>query len=738
MSLKVVITGAGIISAAGIGWKETSESLKSGRVTGAPPRFFDTVHDNIPCFEVPYTDSELRRMCGIAEDITVPRSSLLGILAAREAADMAGLRDAEAGIAFINGTTVGGIDVTERNLDGVLSGEVGSDVIECHCDGVTSRIIADAIGVDIIYKDVISTACSAAANAIALGAELIRSGRADIVIAGGAECISKYHFNGFNTLMILDSRPCRPFDAGRGGLNLGEGAGYVVLESCEFAAMRGAVPIAELSGWGNACDAYHQTATSAGGTGAVLSMGNALKCAGLQPSEIDYINAHGTGTQNNDLSEGIAIQTLFRGHIPMVSSTKGYTGHPTSAAAGVEAVISLISLKEGFVPANLRFQEKIAELDFSPVSELVEGVRLRHILSNSFGFGGNDSTLIFSAPGASYGREDGEDECGDDERLVYVSGAAVLSAAAAGNRDDYRPCVEPDCKGLISPLAARRLGKVIKRTYFTIARALEEAGVKMPDAIITGTGLGCTGDTLIFLKDMLRSGEALLKPSHFINSTPNTIGSQIAILLGCNGLNDTHVNDGMAFEGALLESYLLLGRSGTESVLLSAADETPEELYGILRRHPSFAGRCISEGASSFVLTHNPEGAYASLDDIRCIMLPDGTNLPHGAAEEYLKRIFSNFLAANGLKPNDIDLMFVDCRAEERGRCFPFLPEAANTIFYKEECGEYMTAAGYGFYKAARMLKDDSTLNHAVILSQRCGREYSFILLSGAGRKSYV
>jgi len=238
------------------------------------------------------------------------------------------------------------------------------------------------------------------------------------VVAGGAECLTKFHLNGFNSLFILDKMPCRPFDASRAGLNLGEGAAYIVMCLPPARSERGgekshnsnlhkidniaqSLPFAEgwegavLSGYANACDAFHQTASSPDGEGAFLAMKNALENAALRPADIDYINAHGTGTQNNDLSEGRAIERLFGTEIPPVSSTKSFTGHTTSAAGGVEAVISILALHNNFIPPNLNFKNQMEELSFAPVQAGQTKV-LRHVLSNSFGFGGNDTALVFS------------------------------------------------------------------------------------------------------------------------------------------------------------------------------------------------------------------------------------------------------------------------------------------------------------------------------------------------------
>ena len=395
MSSGIAITGMGIISALGIGLDKTYTSLLEKRCPIASPKYLKTVHTNLPCGEVEYSNSQLVELIGEDKERLFPRSALLGIVAARAAEEDACLKEGTK-VALISGTTVGGMDITESYLNNFLEGPENSDKIFLHLDGVCNDLIADSLKSRVVYTDVISTACSAAANAIAFGAELIESGRYDVIIAGGTESLTRYHFNGFNSLMILDDTPCRPFDASRKGLNLGEGAGFIVLESIEHAQKRGAKIRGLLSGWGNACDAFHQTASSPDGKGAYLAMTKALKKAGLKPEDIDYVNAHGTGTQNNDLSEGKALMSLFGDKVPYIGSTKCFTGHATSAAAALEAIISLLVIEKRFIPANLRYERGDAELSFSPVTETVTDIDVRNVISNSFGFGGNDTSLIFS------------------------------------------------------------------------------------------------------------------------------------------------------------------------------------------------------------------------------------------------------------------------------------------------------------------------------------------------------
>lgn len=218
----------------------------------------------------------------------------------------------------------------------------------------------------------------------------------DVVVAGGTDSLTKFTLNGFNTLMILDEKFCQPFDENRRGLNLGEGAGYIVLVSEKVAASLKKKPVVKLSGYHNANDAYHQTASSPDGTGSFLAMTGALKKSGLQPEAIDYINLHGTGTQNNDIAEGTAIKRLFNSPYPKMSSTKTFTGHTLGASGGIEAVFSVLSLQQGIVYPNLRLETPMKDLPFNVETKFSKNIEVKHVLSNSFGFGGNCSSLIFS------------------------------------------------------------------------------------------------------------------------------------------------------------------------------------------------------------------------------------------------------------------------------------------------------------------------------------------------------
>jgi len=268
------------------------------------------------------------------------------------------------------------------------------DIINHECDSITT-MVADKLGIR-NHISTISTACSSSANAIMYGARLIKHNMLDAVVAGGTDALTRFTLNGFNTLLVLDGKYCRPFDENRSGLNLGEGAGYVVLVSERVASLLKRDPYCALTGYFNANDAYHQTSTSVNGDGPYMAMSGALEMGGLQPSDIDYINLHGTGTQNNDSSEGAAIQRLFHPHYPKMSSTKSFTGHTLGASAGVEAVFSVLAVHHGMIYPNLRLQTPMSAFPFIPETAFSRQPDLKHVLSNSVGFGGNCSSLIFS------------------------------------------------------------------------------------------------------------------------------------------------------------------------------------------------------------------------------------------------------------------------------------------------------------------------------------------------------
>ena len=397
MNSSVWISGVGMISAIGNNIAECLQALETGRSGIGPITKIDTVHHSeFPVGEVKQGNRELADLTNLSPYIS--RTALLSLMAAKEAINDAAIENfSSLRTGFISANSVGGMDKSENFFSEFLTDQQKGplrNVVNHECGKIT-EIVADQLGIT-HYICTISTACSSSANSIFFAARMIKNNLLDVAIAGGADALTKFTLNGFNTLMILDNEPCRPFDENRKGLNLGEGAGYIVLVSERVAKSLKKNPYCRLSGYCNANDAYHQTASSPEGTGSFLAMQGALKKSGLLPSEIDYINLHGTGTQNNDISEGTAIQRLFSPSFPKMSSTKSFTGHTLGASGGIEAVLSVLSVKLGIIYPNLRFNTSMKELAFVPETKFLKNLSLKHVLSNSFGFGGNCTSLIFS------------------------------------------------------------------------------------------------------------------------------------------------------------------------------------------------------------------------------------------------------------------------------------------------------------------------------------------------------
>ncbi|SDM38745.1 beta-ketoacyl-[acyl-carrier-protein] synthase family protein [Kriegella aquimaris] len=397
MNKGIAITGMGIISAIGNNVEENYSALISGKTGVSKISQIATIHKNaIKVGEIDLTNEQLEAQLGLTPDNNYSRTALLGAIAAKQAvanAQITNMKDYRTGL--VSSTSVGGMDMTEKYFYQYLEDEAVQKYIDGHHAGDSTQKIAQQLGIDKSLVTTISTACSSAANAIMFGARLIKSGKLDRVIVGGSDCLSKFTINGFKTLMILSDTDNTPFDENRKGLNLGEAAAFLVLESDEAVRAGNKKVLAYVKGYGNANDAHHQTASSENGDGATLAMEKALKVAGMQPEDIDYINAHGTATANNDLSEGRAFQRIFGHKTPDFSSTKPYTGHTLAAAGGIEAVYAVLALQNNTIYPNLNFETPMKEFNLVPQTQTKEK-ELNTVLSNSLGFGGNCSTVIFS------------------------------------------------------------------------------------------------------------------------------------------------------------------------------------------------------------------------------------------------------------------------------------------------------------------------------------------------------
>jgi 3-oxoacyl-[acyl-carrier-protein] synthase II len=396
---RVVVTGAGIITALGAGWKTNAEGFRSGRAAFRPVTLFDVS----------------RQRCKIAAEIELPenlpphrlsrgdvrrlqRASRLLLLAGHEAWSQCGWT-AEDPLPLILGTTSGEMCLGQDYLRQALH----TPRCSAHQIGRVVHYLVQQQGINLanalgLHGEVvsISNACASGANAIGHAWELVREGRAQKVLTGGYDALCHLTFAGFDTLQVLSPTPCRPFDAAREGLTLGEGAAVLALENFDSAQRRGAEILGEIIGYGATTDTHHLTQPQPEGNAALAAMKTACASAGVTPEQVDYVNAHGTATPQNDASEAAAIQSWAgaRAATLPVSSTKACVGHLLGAAGAVEAVASLMALREQWLPPETSLDTPDPVCRFPVVRRPVDA-KINTVLSNSFGFGGANAALIF-------------------------------------------------------------------------------------------------------------------------------------------------------------------------------------------------------------------------------------------------------------------------------------------------------------------------------------------------------
>jgi len=395
---RIAITGIGAIAAHGSGVAAFERGLRDGRcavraVTIFPTEGYrTTIAAEVPSIELPAElPSPLRRRAS--------RSAAMALIAAAEAVggarlDAAGL----AGAGVVLGTTTGGTLVGEESYRATLQGEPGRRRLSQWLEtpvAASVDALARAFGAG-GPRLTVATACSSGANAIGIAADWIRAGRVATALCGGTDALCRMTFSGFNSLQALDRQPCRPFDRERAGLTLGEGAAVLVLEDWQAARARGAEILAEFLGYGVSADAHHLTQPRPDGEGAAMAMRRALAEAGVTAEEIDYVNAHGTGTPQNDVTETRALKAVLgaRAAAVPVSSTKSMIGHCLGAAGALEALACVLALRGGFVPPTANLVHPDPECDLDYVAGASRPARLRTVLSNSYGFGGNNTSLV--------------------------------------------------------------------------------------------------------------------------------------------------------------------------------------------------------------------------------------------------------------------------------------------------------------------------------------------------------
>ena len=387
----------GVFCSTGKNAEEFLQSLKDGKTGIGPITLFDT--SKYPCkIGAEIWDYQSEKFFGKKELKRLSRTDQFALIASEEAmkgAEIHSYPSEEVGVCL--GAGAGGMFEAETyHREVLLKGKSRPSLLWPFIPSFTTDRVAEHFGYS-GPKFTITTACSSSATAIGYGADLIRSGKSKAVLCGGSEGLSELTFGGFNSLKAMDPSPCKPFDRKRAGMSLGEGAGILILEDFDEAVKRGAKIYAEFLGYGIGGEAYHITAPEPTGMREAHIMREAMEEGQISPTEVDYINAHGTGTPLNDKVETLSIKNVFgeRAYKIPISSIKSTVGHCLGSAGAIEAIASILSLVHEFIPLTLNYQEGDEDCDLDYVPEKSREMKVKVVLSNSFAFGGNCTTLIF-------------------------------------------------------------------------------------------------------------------------------------------------------------------------------------------------------------------------------------------------------------------------------------------------------------------------------------------------------
>jgi len=706
-----VITGLGVIGAPGWGVDQIWSAIAAGQSGLKPLTLFQSPrYGQIPVGEISPDLSEL------GAPLRGSRSDRLAWLAARDAIQSAQLDLATCAdrTGVLLGSSVGGTYDTERFLTALIKRrKMFPRPTRFHECSSPVDVVADYFGL-FGPSMAISTACSSGALAIATAAELIQSGQADVMLAGGTDSLSHTTWAGFHSLLLVDSQGCRPFDAARGGMSFGEGAGVLIIEAEEHARSRGAKILARLTGWGASCDAHHVTAPHPEGAGALAAMQSALRRAQLTPADIGYINAHGTGTRDNDVAESKALKSLFGAKVPPFSSTKRFFGHALAASGAIEAVVCIEALRRQQLPANPGFNQIDPAIGMAPVTEM-RAAPVTHAMSNSFGFGGNNAVLIFSTA-----------ETIPQTRPTFTTAAIVTGLGViapekgAVSARAIQPPLPADsvkvhtCGPLadiatLTPIQRRRLSRITQMAILAARRSHATNPTKRL-AIALGTGFGCLDEGAVFIENLVAKDEAEPMPTRFPGSVHNAPAGQVAIDLGATGLNSAPTMGEISFESALWQAMNQIANGEADEALAGGIDELNKYALTIGKRWGFWNDSVIPGEAAVIANLAGADSAKPALARVTAVRL-GRYRRPFDAQREAdwieqavdLAKIKTIVTGAKGWPELDAHYNALVAELSRRaGR-----PLAQHT--YKQDCGEFYAASAYGFSVAVELARESQS-----------------------------
>ncbi len=554
------------------------------------------------------------------------RSGVMALSAAREALAQAKVDVRRARVGLVVGGTTGGMYEAEERL-AELHEDPGAHeaLVELLSHPLTSvgDCLHEAIG-PFVRVRTLSTACSSGANALVAAAAWLLDGSVDVVVAGGSDGLCRLTLTGFNALAAIDPEPCRPFDRRRRGLNLGEGAGFLVLEREESAKSRGARAIAQLAGWSSGAEAHHVTNPEPQGVRAASLIGAALARASVPATALGYVNAHGTATPLNDAMETSALVRALgeeARRVP-VSSSKGQIGHTLGAAGAIEAAITaLVVDRQRLVPtAGLEEPDEACRL--THVLE-ARDAEVSSALSSSFGFGGMDTALVFTRANAPAPERPAP-------RPVVVTAAAALAPRGLLGTDDAKLLLEPNDAGAsllgdpgatLDRARARRLDRAARMGAVVTARALAEAKLTLDDdramrtGVVLGSAFGSVDPSAAFMHRVFEKGPRLASPAEFPNLVPSSPVGHVSIYLGLRGPALAVADLGTSGECAFAQGVELVRAGEADRVVAGSLEERSliaERRIAVLFDREEVTRRPRAEGAAVVVLEDAASAAARS------------------------------------------------------------------------------------------------------------------------------
>lgn len=766
MDDRIVITGLGLICAIGSSVDECFDNAVKGVVgikevkSVEHSKCYAHIGGENPSFVTPEGQD---------------RASALCIKAAREAIADSALdvsKDPDR-VGVLIGSCVGGavsIEKFYRDLLADPDSATGDTALKMPISAIANNVAKEFGAQGVV--DNVANACAAGTMSVAVAADLIREGKADVMIAGGSDPMSSLAFSGFHALHALDDEPCRPFNKSK-GIALGEGAGILIVESYAHAKARGAKIYCEVLGSGVSSDAHHITAPAPDGEGMQAAMERSLEHSGLRPSDIDYINAHGTGTPLNDSSEMGAMLRVYggKGNVS-VSTTKSMIGHCLGAAGSVEAVMCVKAMQTGIVPPTAGYaegdveamREKSGDLDLVPNKG--EARKVDYVQSNNYAFGGNNASVIYAREGAP------RKLTGATNERVYVTGIGVVSPAgntAAAYAENVNTGAAPnkceECGDFKAEIGKaefdsvgiklnfyRKLDRLSQMTCVAGKYALADAGITVDESdsrkigIIEGTSDGPQTEIGKFQKGIITAGTQAGSAFMFPNTVYNAASGYLSIAAGVKGYNVTYANGGASGIAAVGYAKRVLRTTQNDVILAVGADEDSDIVHLLYDKIGAVAaGMTLGEGAVVLALERE-SSANARRARKYAEVLGSGTahcDVDFGkyGCSGKLAEAIGLALAESGLKASDIDAVMVAENGikelkDAEDAALSSLGIACDRINVRDRVGEARAAAtALEVAHAAMLLSGDikgKAYEHVLAIGASWGGSYDAVVLGKA------